>query len=326
VVAGEDQDGTTRAAATPRATFELERFAWGGPDRLQLSGRFTGLGEVPPDAPVLVVSGPEHTHRLEALPGSLSGSLEDGSPWSAEFAWQEPPVAFDAAMLELGPEIVVELPEPGAKRRWIRGQTLEVRSAGDAASAERTPEEPDRTGLDRQPAGQLEDAGPRPGAERVRLEAELLAAREEIRELRAAAEQAHEELTRARDDLASERHLHAGDAERFREGLASVQQSAAEALTMEQSAAQQAEAALREARIAIEAKDADLAQLRAQLEEAAAARAQAESDARTAARALRDRLAGLREARRAANKALADGEHLLSRLETIRDALADVRS
>jgi hypothetical protein len=303
VVAGEDQHGPTHAAATPRATFELERFAWAGPDRLQVSGRFTGLGDVPTDVPVLVVCGPERTHRLEALPDSVSGSREDGSPWSAEFAWQEPPVAFDTATLELGPEIVVELPEAGPKRRWIRGQSLEVRTAGRAASAE----------------------APGPGAERVRLEAELLAANEEVRELRAANERAREELKRARDDLTSERDRHAGDAERFRQGLASVRQSAAEALTMEQSAVRQVEAALREARSAIEAKDADLKQLRAQLGEAAAARTQAESDARTAARALRDHLTGLTEARRAADKARTDGEHLLGRLETIRDALRDGR-
>jgi colicin import membrane protein len=324
MVAGEDQGGHIRGSATPRATFELERFAWGAPDRLQVSGRFTGLGEVPPDAPVLVVCGPERTHRLQALPDSLSGSPEDGNPWSAEFAWQEPPVAFDAATLEFGPEIVVELPEPSTKRR-VRGQTLEVRSTGDAASAERTPEQPDGTEPDLERGSLLEDSSPRPGAERVRLEAELLAAHEEVRELRAAAERAREELARARDDLTSERDRHAGDAERFRQGLESVQQSAAEALTMEQSAVQHVEAALREARSAMEAKDADLEQLRAQLEDAAAARAQAESDARTAARALQDYLAGLREARRAADKASADGEHLLSRLETIRDALGHER-
>jgi hypothetical protein len=298
VVAGEDQGGNTRAAA-PQATFELERFAWGGPDRLQVSGRFNGLGHVPPGAPVLVIRGPERTHRLEALPDSVSGSVEDGSPWSAEFAWQEPPVAFDTATLELGPTIVVELPEPGAKRRWIRGQNLEVRT----------------------PARHVDDAGPVP--ERVRREAELLAAHEEVRELRAAAERAREELTRARADLASERDRHAGDAERFRDGLASVQQAAAEALAMEQSAARQAEAALRETRMAIEAKDAEMAQLRAQLEKEEAARIKAESDARTAARALRDHQAGLREARRAADKAAADGQHLLSLLETIREALAN---
>jgi methyl-accepting chemotaxis protein len=325
MVAGEDQHGPTRAAATPRATFELERFAWAGPDRLQVSGRFTGLGGVPTDVPVLVVSGPERTHRLAALPDSLSGSLEDGSPWSAEFAWQEPPVAFDTAMLELGPGIVVELPEAGAKRRWIRGKSLEVRSAGSAASAESTPEQRDGAELGREPERQPENAGAALGAEQLRLEAELLAAHEEVRELRAAAERAREELTRSRADLTSERDGRAEDAERFRQGLASLQQSAAKALTLEQSALQQVEGALSEARSAIEAKEAELEQLRAQLEEAAAARAKAESDAQTAARALRDHLAGLREAGRAADKAWADGEHLLSRLQTIRDALQDAR-
>jgi hypothetical protein len=252
-------------------TFELEQFVWGAPDRLRISGRFVGLGDASPAAPVLVVPGPERMHRLPAVPDSLSGPPEDGGPWSAEFAWHEPPVAFDAAKLELGPEIVVELPGPGAKRRRLRGQSLEVRGAT-----------------------------PAPGGERVRLESELLAAQEEIRELRTAAERAQEELTRARDDLNAERERHAGDAERFREGLARVRESAAEALAVEQSAAQQ---------------------LRGELDEAVAARMQAESEAET----LRARLAGLEHARSAADEARAEGERMLSRLQTLRDALGDGR-
>jgi hypothetical protein len=266
------------AQGTLPATFELERFVWAAPDRLRVSGRFTGLGHAAPADPVLVVRGRDRMHRLQALPDSLSGPPEDGSLWSAEFAWQEPPVAFDAAKLELGPDIAVELPGPGAKRRWLRAQTLEVRGATPAS-----------------------------GAERVRLEAELLAAQEEIRELRAAAERAHEELARAREDLKTERDRQAGDAERFREGLARVRESAAEALAAEQSAAQQSESDLREARTA--------------LEHAAAARIQAESEAET----LRERLAGLENARSAAEEARADGERMLSRLQAIRDALGDGR-
>ena len=325
MIAGEGQNRRARTSALRRATFDLERFAWGAPDRLQVSGRFTGLGDVPQGDAVLVVRGPERAHRLKAVPDSVSGSLEDGSQWSAEFAWQEPPVAFDAATLELGPEIVVELPEPSARRRWGRGQTLEVRNASDETSAEGTAGRPEGTELDRQVGGQLVDPSPERGAERVRLEAELLAAQEEIRELRADAAQVREELARAREDVKNERERHAGDAERYREGLARVRASAADAVAVEQSAAQQVESALREARIAIEAKDADLEQLRAQLEEAAAARAQAESEAQNAAHALRDHRVGLRDARRAADKARADGEHLLKRLETIRDALGDGR-
>jgi hypothetical protein len=267
MVAGDEHGGST--AAPP--TFELERFVWGAPDLLRVSGKFTGLGQVQAAAPELVVRGPERMHRLSAIPDSLSPPSEDGL-WSADFAWQEPPVAFDGALLELGPEIVVELPEPGAKRRRSRAQTLAVRTTEPA------------------------EGGPQPAAaERVHLEADLLAAREEIRELRADAERAHQELLRAREDLEAERQRHAGDAERFREGLATVQAAAAEALAAEQSAARQATTELRKLHGAVAARDAALAELRGRLE----------------------------EARGAADAAHADGERMLSRLEALREAVGD---
>ena len=225
MVAGDDHG---RSTETP-PSFELERFVWGAPDRLRVSGRFTGLGQAQPADPELVLRGPERMHRLEALPDTLSPPPEEGSLWSAEFAWQEPPVAFDAALLQLGPEIVVELPEPGAKRRILRCQTPEVRGA-------------------EAPTGHTAEAPTDRGVERVRREADLLAAQEEVRELRAAAERAQQELDRAREDLKTERERHAGDAERFREGLATVQASAAESLAVEQSSAQQAQAEVRELR------------------------------------------------------------------------------
>ena len=31
-----------------KETFELERFVWATPDRLEIDGRFVGLGEEPP--------------------------------------------------------------------------------------------------------------------------------------------------------------------------------------------------------------------------------------------------------------------------------------
>ncbi len=229
-------DDHGRSTETP-PTFELERFVWGAPDRLRVSGRFTGLGQAQPAAPELVLRGPEKMHRLEAVPDTLPPPPEDGSLWSAEFAWQEPPVAFDAALLQLGPEIAVELPEPGAKRGLLPAQ---VRGA--------------ETPTDR-------------GVERVRREADLLAAQEEIRELRAAAEQAQQELERAREDLKNERERHAGDAERFREGLATVQASAAESLAVEQSSAQQAQAEVRELRGQLDDAVETLSRVRAALGE-----------------------------------------------------------
>ena len=113
--------------ASDRAIFELDRFAWGAPDRLELSGRFIGLPDVSADAPVLVIVGDDRVHRLPAVPDSVAGPPEEGRRWRAAFAWQDPPVAFDVAELQLGSDIVVELPQPDPRRtRFRRG----VRDAG----------------------------------------------------------------------------------------------------------------------------------------------------------------------------------------------------
>ena len=108
--------------ASQGATFELERFEWGAPDRLELSGRFIGLGGVSADAPMLVVVGNDRVHRLSAVPHSAAGPPGEGRRWQAAFAWHGPPVAFDVAELQLGPDLVVELPEPAPRRaRFRRG-------------------------------------------------------------------------------------------------------------------------------------------------------------------------------------------------------------
>jgi hypothetical protein len=105
-------------------TFTLERFAWDAPDRLAVSGWFSGTA--PADAPVLVVHGAERKHRLPAVPDSFPSSLEDGRPWRAAFAWQGTPAAFDVAELELGADSVVELPRPGSSH-GLGDEVLEVR-------------------------------------------------------------------------------------------------------------------------------------------------------------------------------------------------------
>jgi hypothetical protein len=321
MVAREGQDQAARPSAHGPATFELERFVWAAPDRLELTGRFRGLGHVPESRPHLVIDGPEHAYRLDAPYDSPAPPVDDGTPWSAEFVWQEPPVAFDVATLELGDGILVELPAPGTKRRRIRGQTLKVQTATNAARAEAhefewaEPAAP-RGADDEEPTAAR-------ATERVGLEAELLAAREEVRELRAAAERTQKELARARDDLHRERERHAGAADRFREGLKRIRASASDAVETEHRALEQMGSALGETRVAIEAKDAELDELRRRLEEEEAARTQAESEARAAAQAHQAHLAELDEARRTAGEARAGAEEMLKRLEAIRDALGD---
>jgi FtsZ-binding cell division protein ZapB len=224
----------------------LERFAWGGPDRLELAGTVTGLGQTPADTPVLVLAGAERTHRLPAATADdVPGVPENGRPWRAAFVWQEPPAPFNAAELQLGPGVAVDLPEPGAAGD-VRGAvelavrlTLPEPGAGDVAA---------------------------PAVERLRFEAELLAAREGLREAQGAMQRAQEELSRARADLQAEREERAADAVRFREGLAKVRDAAEEALAAEQGATRQLGEDLSAALETLEAKDAERATLQERVE------------------------------------------------------------
>jgi hypothetical protein len=266
-------DSPRPAQAPPGATFELERFEWGAPDRLELAGTFAGLHDVAPDDAALVVRGGGLTHRLAVDPASVSGPPEDGRRWEAAFAWREAPVPFDAAELSLGDRLVVELPQPGPQD----GHLLEVRSP------------------------EAQDAGD--GAHRVRSQAELVVAQQEIHDLRAAADRVRLELARAREDLEAERVAHAEDAERFRASLEMVQRSAQEAVTAERGAAQQ--------------REAELQQLRGELEETASLRAELEQT--------RGEVEGFRAAltntHGAVEAARAEAEHLLSGLTSARDTL-----
>jgi hypothetical protein len=220
--------------------FVLESFAWAGPDQLELAGRFTHLGSPPRGAPVLVLHGKQHVHRLPAVPERSSGAPQDGEPWHAAFAWNEPPKPFRSAELELG-AVAVALPAPGT----------------DGAT------EPKELPV-RRPE-------PAEGVRRVGLETELLTAQEQLRELRLEAEQAQAELTRARADLDAERERRAADSERFRAGIAQVRASAEEAVAAEQTGgkqlAEELETAIAErdglraqvAKLETEARDAETA-------------------------------------------------------------------
>src|SRR4051795_814109 len=147
--------------ASNDAAFQLDRFEWAAPDRLEIAGSFVGI-EAPSVAPTLVVGGAAGERRLTATPYD-SGVGEE--QWTVAFLWQEPPVPFEAAELELGDGLSVELPAPGS-----RNEALEIRAAA------------------------------RPAAETLRLEAALLAAQQEAREALEAREQVLQELARARED------------------------------------------------------------------------------------------------------------------------------
>jgi hypothetical protein len=184
---------------TADTAFALERFAWEGPDRLALSGWFSGPAPGAAASPVLVLHGNDSVRRLTVEPHGEESPPADGGRWSVTFAWEEPPEAFDAAELELN-GVVVPLPGPSPQLR-VRGEQVLA------------PREP--------PGGDAAVAG-----DRLTLQGELLAAQEELAEAQAAFERATEELSRARQDLEDERRRHASDAERYRAGLAQVRATA----------------------------------------------------------------------------------------------------
>ena len=253
--------------ASATPTFELKRFAWLTPDRLGVSGRFAGLEQPAEGEPVLVIRAGERVLRLPMAGDSRSGSTDDGEVWQAAFEWRDAPVAFDAAELELD-GMVVELPELDGRR------VLEVRTAA---------------------------------ADPVASQVALIAAEEEVREVRVATEQLEQELARARGDLKAERERRSADGERFRESLAKLSASAEEALAVEQSANRQLGSDLREAHAALEEKEATESALRARV-------AELERDGEETERLRTE----LEQAHGAVDQAREEAERLVARLTGIR--------
>jgi predicted nucleic acid-binding Zn-ribbon protein len=95
--------------------FELECFEWAD-ERLEVAGRWKGLSGRRLARPVLTVdTGAGRKRRLVALPG---GQLAAGSEsWRAAFSWPGDPADITSAELEIGGNVVVDLPLPDRRRR-----------------------------------------------------------------------------------------------------------------------------------------------------------------------------------------------------------------
>jgi hypothetical protein len=94
-------------------TFELRRFGWATPDRLEIEGRFVGRAHEPVDNPVLALRGTDRMHRHLVVRDEVADETTDDGEWRAVLAWLETPTAFDVAHLELGDDLMVELLEDG---------------------------------------------------------------------------------------------------------------------------------------------------------------------------------------------------------------------
>jgi hypothetical protein len=285
---------------------------------LEIAGKFHGLEQTPADEPVLLVSGSGEAHRLKAVGEIVPSALEDGKPWRAQFVWDETPVGVEAAVLEFGHDLVVDLPAPGAKQTLLRPRFINVRRAPDDAPADDVPVEENEAPAESDAPAETEPEAEVPAASGdVALRADLVAAEARIEELSAALRRTEEELARARADLEAERDGRAQDAERFREGLARIRTSAEQSLAAAQSEVQQL----------AEQGEAARTELSSQLEAAEAARTQADTEAATlreqvaAADELRTRLSAFEDAGAEAGKMRADAQRLLERLTKFVEAL-----
>ena len=105
-------------ASVREVAFELEAFEW-SEDRLDVAGRWKGLTGRRLARPVLTVqldSG--RRKRVVAMPGGQLGAAAES--WHASFNWPGDPAEIIGAELELGRNVVVELPLPDRKRRRRR--------------------------------------------------------------------------------------------------------------------------------------------------------------------------------------------------------------
>jgi hypothetical protein len=102
----------TDSTATDPA-FVVERFAASG-DRLEVAGHWRGLRGRRFVRPVLWLHQGESRQRLVAVLDHKPWAADDGEPWLAAFNWDGSELTAERAELEVGRELVVDLPVPGA--------------------------------------------------------------------------------------------------------------------------------------------------------------------------------------------------------------------
>ena len=311
--------------------FELERFRWSEPGRLEVVGRWSGLEGRRLGRPVLTVEAGGRRRRLTALPG---GQLSASGEWRATFACDDAPDEITDVVLEIGRRLVVDLPPPRARRRAAADPSLErlheervrreelkatlderdaelvsLREEADAALAERESEVESLRAETERLTGELTEAREAltaAEAERERLTGELervnadLAIRDQ--EVTAAREEARTANVEAEERLTAER---AATTE-VREKLATAREEAESTITAEAHETERLRAELQAAREEAEqrvaAERAETARLREELAGQTGAENGGEAD--DAAKRMYERIARELESERAAARHL----------------------
>jgi hypothetical protein len=109
-------------APVREVAFELECFEWVD-ERLEVAGRWKGLVGQRLARPVLTLQTESgRPKRLLAMPGEQGGA----DSWRATFAWAHDPADITGAALEVGGNLVVDLPLPDRRRRRRRRPAAET--------------------------------------------------------------------------------------------------------------------------------------------------------------------------------------------------------
>lgn len=300
--------------------FALERFGWTSADRLELAGRWHGLRGRRLARPVLVLHGDGQRRRLVAILDEdvAAGPSEDGE-WAVAFPWTGDSFRVERAELDVGRNLVVELPPPE------RGVAAEPAPSAVPTARELTPRrfvpaaraQEDALGATTTPSAGADGAS----ADPVELRAQVQAARAEAAAVAQAAEAAEARLRR-------QLHAAAGENERLRSDVARVREAGTGARELD---ARRAE--IEAAQAELEHGGADLAAARAELEvrrtEVEAARADLDrrgAEVEAARRELRDHQAEVESARGELARRGAELEAARGALEREREAVEAERA
>jgi hypothetical protein len=302
--------------------FELERFGWSEPGRLEVVGRWSGLEGRRLGRPVLTVEAGGQRRRLTAMPG---GQLTGSGEWRATFACDADPASIDGVVLEVGRRLVVDLPPPKKRSRAKADPSLERlheerlrREQAEASLAERDAElvslreEADAALAERETEaetlrGELttaQEALATAEQERERLAAELERVTADLgirdQELTTAREEVRRATVEAEERLAAER---AATTE-VREKLATAREEAESTMAAEAQETErlraELDAAREETERTLEAERAETAKLRADL----AGDADGDDSDAAATKRMYERIAGELERERAAARSL----------------------
>ncbi|HEX5955053.1 MAG TPA: hypothetical protein VFY37_03880, partial [Solirubrobacterales bacterium] len=104
---------STPSPVAPGVAFEVERFEWTSPERLELVGRWSGLRGHRFLRPTLDFEVDGERRRMLADLEHKPWAPEDGQDWIATFTWKGDPARLDEAELTVSPELAVQLPAPG---------------------------------------------------------------------------------------------------------------------------------------------------------------------------------------------------------------------